>query len=70
MNSIKGEAGALDGALDRARRWSPFLAHLIEREPAVAAALPELLHDPLAGVRIDDEDMPVARRLRIERRRG
>lgn len=69
MNGMNGETGALDDALERARRWSPFLSHLIEREPGLAESLPAMLADPLAAIRIGDGDMPVARRLRIERRR-
>ncbi|WP_423601972.1 bifunctional [glutamine synthetase] adenylyltransferase/[glutamine synthetase]-adenylyl-L-tyrosine phosphorylase [Sphingomonas sp. MS122] len=69
MISMDGDPGALDAALARAQRWSPFLANLIEREPDSVARLARGLADPLAGARIDDPEMPVARRLRIERRR-
>lgn len=69
MHSMNGDPGALDAALERARRWSPFLANLIEREPDTVACMDQGLADPLAAARIDDADMPVARRLRIERRR-
>ena len=69
MDGINGDAGALRDAIERARLWSPFLAHLIERESAFVSRLPDGLADPLAAVRIDDPVMPVGRRLRIERRR-
>lgn len=66
---MNGDAGTLPHAIERARLWSPFLAHLIEREPELVARLPEVLADPLSMVRIDDPTMPVGKRLRIERRR-
>uniref|UniRef100_UPI0031D77382 [protein-PII] uridylyltransferase family protein n=1 Tax=Sphingomonas sp. TaxID=28214 RepID=UPI0031D77382 len=69
MNSMDGDPGALDAALERARRWSPFLANLIEREADTVVRLARGVTDPLAAARIDDAGMPVARRLRIERRR-
>lgn len=69
MISMDGDPGALNLALERAQQWSPFLANLIEREPDTVARLPQGLEDPLAVARIADADMPVARRLRIERRR-
>jgi len=69
MDGMNGEAGALRDAIERARLWSPFLAHLIERETELVGRLPDVLADPLAGVRIDDPVMPVGKRLRIERRR-
>lgn len=58
--------GRLAAAVERARRWSPFLARLIEQEPDLVAAA-------CAG-RLDltrsaaTSDMPVARRLRLRRR--
>ncbi len=62
-------AGALAEALDRAQRHAPFLAHLIDREPELAALLTAgELPDP-RSVRISDAAMPVGERLRIERRR-
>lgn len=62
-------SAALNDALARATRYSPFLAHLIEREGELVDRLAQAIGDPFAAVRIDDPDMPVARRLRIERRR-
>jgi glutamate-ammonia-ligase adenylyltransferase len=58
---------AISDALARARAHAPFLALLLDREPALAARLaagelPEAFPD-------DDPDAPVARRLRIARRR-
>ena len=53
-------------AVDRARRWSPFLAMLLDREPAIA--------DALANGQLDlgHEDRPtgtaIGKRLRLERR--
>lgn len=66
---MNGDAGALRDAIERARLWSPFLAHLIERETDLIARLPQVMAGPLAQVRIDDPGMPVGKRLRIERRR-
>lgn len=66
---MNGDAGALRDAIERARLWSPFLAHLIERETELLARLPQVLADPLGQVRINDPAMPVGKRLRIERRR-
>ena len=61
--------GALASALARAQAHAPFLAHLIDREPVLAAQLAAgTLADPLS-VRLDDPAMPVGERLRIERRR-
>lgn len=56
-------------ALERMRTYSPFLARALELEPEVAADPAPWLADPLARAMIDDAAMPVARRLRIERRR-
>lgn len=60
---------AIASALERAQSCSPFLANLIDREPDVISRLPDMIADPLAAVRVNDEAMPVAKRLRIERRR-
>lgn len=59
----------LDAAIDRAARHAPFLAHLIEREPDLIADMAAAVADPLGAAGIDDPDMPVGRRLRLERRR-
>ena len=57
----------LNSAILRAREHSPFLARLLELEaPLLDGAWTD---DPLAHARVDDPDMAVARRLRIERRR-
>ncbi|MES2451781.1 MAG: bifunctional [glutamine synthetase] adenylyltransferase/[glutamine synthetase]-adenylyl-L-tyrosine phosphorylase [Pseudomonadota bacterium] len=56
-------------AVRRAREESPFLTLLLDREPALAAQLEQGLLPPLSAVPIDDPDMPVMRRLRLERRR-
>lgn len=68
MDSTQIESRIRD-AVERATRYSPFLANLIAREEAVVAALPSAIADPLAAVRVDDLTMPIARRLRVERRR-
>ncbi len=53
----------------RAERHSPFLAHLIDREPALVAMIAGgTLPDP-SMCRLTDIAMPVGDRLRIERRR-
>ncbi|MEG3179481.1 bifunctional [glutamine synthetase] adenylyltransferase/[glutamine synthetase]-adenylyl-L-tyrosine phosphorylase [Sphingomonas sp. LT1P40] len=62
-------SSALQDAVERARDHAPFLAHLLEREPGLVAELPDAIADPVAASRIDDPAMPVARRLRLERRR-
>ncbi|UZK70624.1 bifunctional [glutamine synthetase] adenylyltransferase/[glutamine synthetase]-adenylyl-L-tyrosine phosphorylase [Sphingomonas sp. S1-29] len=68
MNPIP-DTGALSEALDRARRFAPFLAWLIDREPDLAADAATALTDPLRAAAGDVDDRPVAQRLRIERRR-
>ena len=63
---VADPGGSLGEALARARRWSPFLAMIADREPALVEAAE-------AG-RIDlslssaEPDMPLARRLRLRRR--
>jgi glutamate-ammonia-ligase adenylyltransferase len=57
----------LNSAIRRAREHSPFLARLLEQEaPLLDGAW---LDDPIAHARVADAEMPIARRLRIERRR-
>lgn len=48
---------------------APFLARLLELEPQLAANPEAWLIDPMAALAVEDAAMPVARRLRIERRR-
>lgn len=55
-------------AIERARRESPFLAMLLDRESALAADLSAGRVDVAAALRVDP-DLPVARRLRLQRRR-
>jgi glutamate-ammonia-ligase adenylyltransferase len=57
----------LDSAIRRAREHSPFLARLLEQEAGVLDG--DWLADPIAHARVEDTDMAVARRLRVERRR-
>lgn len=59
----------IEATIARAQAHSPFLAHLIDREPEVVAQL-ACGHpiDPLRA-RINDPAMPVGERLRTERRR-
>ncbi|WP_243644148.1 bifunctional [glutamine synthetase] adenylyltransferase/[glutamine synthetase]-adenylyl-L-tyrosine phosphorylase [Sphingomonas sp. PP-CE-1A-559] len=57
---------AINAALDRARLWSPFLAMVLNREPDLARSLAAGKLD--LSVSSAEADMPVARRLRIERR--
>ncbi|MGL4312566.1 MAG: bifunctional [glutamine synthetase] adenylyltransferase/[glutamine synthetase]-adenylyl-L-tyrosine phosphorylase [Sphingomonas sp.] len=62
-------APALRNALARARAHAPFLARLLDQETDLAAAM-AAGDVPLAeGVTLADPAMPVARALRIERRR-
>ncbi|HWK35344.1 bifunctional [glutamine synthetase] adenylyltransferase/[glutamine synthetase]-adenylyl-L-tyrosine phosphorylase, partial [Sphingomonas sp.] len=56
-------------AIARAQAEAPFLAGLIDREPALVDTMGAALADPVAAAAIDDPDMPVGRRLRLERRR-
>lgn len=55
-------------ALARISAHSPFLARIVEREAPFADGIETALADPLSAVRADPE-MPVAKRLRVERRR-
>ncbi|KQM48253.1 glutamate-ammonia-ligase adenylyltransferase [Sphingomonas sp. Leaf208] len=57
---------AINAALDRARLWSPFLAMVLNREPDLARSLAAGKLD--LSVSSAEADMPVSRRLRIERR--
>ncbi|MEN2748493.1 bifunctional [glutamine synthetase] adenylyltransferase/[glutamine synthetase]-adenylyl-L-tyrosine phosphorylase [Sphingomonas sp. T9W2] len=54
--------------LDRIRSGSPFLSVLLDREAAFVEALPGFAVDALAAVAADSA-LPLAQRLRIERRR-
>lgn len=56
-------------AVRRARRDAPFLALLLDREPALAQALERGVLPALDTVLAEDFDGPPARRLRLERRR-
>lgn len=60
---------AIADALDRAARHSPFLANLIVREAALVADIERAARDPLGAAGVADPDMPLPRRLRVERRR-
>ncbi|MES3154557.1 bifunctional [glutamine synthetase] adenylyltransferase/[glutamine synthetase]-adenylyl-L-tyrosine phosphorylase [Sphingomonas faeni] len=57
---------AVNEATVRARLWSPFLTMVLDREPELARSLSEGRLDLTASSAMPD--MPVARRLRIERR--
>nr|WP_326525093.1 bifunctional [glutamine synthetase] adenylyltransferase/[glutamine synthetase]-adenylyl-L-tyrosine phosphorylase [Sphingomonas sp.] len=59
---------SIAGAIERAERESAFLANLIAREPDVVADMPRWLADPMAAA-VLPSDMPVARALRLARRR-
>ncbi|MGH6614855.1 bifunctional [glutamine synthetase] adenylyltransferase/[glutamine synthetase]-adenylyl-L-tyrosine phosphorylase [Sphingomonas sp.] len=56
-------------AAARAAADAPFLAMIMGREPEIAARAQNGLLPALDAVAIDDPAMPVARRLRLERRR-
>lgn len=60
---------AVAAATALARSCSPFLASVLLREPALAVQLDAGELPPLASLAIDDSAMPLARRLRVERRR-
>ncbi|MEP9402677.1 bifunctional [glutamine synthetase] adenylyltransferase/[glutamine synthetase]-adenylyl-L-tyrosine phosphorylase [Sphingomonas sp. VNH70] len=55
--------------IERVRDGSPFLSVLLDREGDFVASLPGFAVDPVAAVALADPDVPLARRLRIERRR-
>ncbi|MES2445486.1 MAG: bifunctional [glutamine synthetase] adenylyltransferase/[glutamine synthetase]-adenylyl-L-tyrosine phosphorylase [Pseudomonadota bacterium] len=70
--SDSGFAASLADAMARARGHAPFLAHLLDREPALAANLDHTLNDPLAAASLadgGDAAMGEGKRLRLERRR-
>ncbi|MEG3088600.1 bifunctional [glutamate--ammonia ligase]-adenylyl-L-tyrosine phosphorylase/[glutamate--ammonia-ligase] adenylyltransferase [Sphingomonas sp. PB4P5] len=56
-------------AVARARAHAPFLQMILAREPELAGMLDSGILPSLDAVAIDDPAMPVARRLRLERRR-
>lgn len=60
---------AVAGACVRARANAPFLAMVMDREPALAAQMASGVLPALAQAYLGDADMPVGQRLRIERRR-
>ena len=66
---MSGIDPAVGQAIERAARNAPFLAHLIEREHALIDGIANAARDPLGAARVGDPDMPLSRRLRIERRR-
>lgn len=63
------ENGGCADAAARARRFSPFLARLIEQEPQLGLDWSRTLADPLGAAFHGLDDAPVARRLRVARRR-
>ncbi|RZT47670.1 glutamate-ammonia-ligase adenylyltransferase [Sphingomonas sp. BK036] len=56
----------INSAVDRARQWSPFLSMILDREAALAASLSDGQLD--LTLSSATPDMPVAKRLRLERR--
>ena len=60
---------SIGNALARAGEYSSFLATLIDRETALVDRMSEAIADPFSAARIDDRAIPIARRLRLERRR-
>ena len=63
------DPAAIIDATARARMHAPFLALLLNREPDLAAMFEAGAMPGLDRVAVDDLDMPVPRRLRLERRR-
>ena len=57
---------AINSAVDRARQWSPFLSMILDRETALASALSDGQLD--LTLSSATPDMPVPKRLRLERR--
>ena len=64
-----GAQAEIDGAMMRIVRYSPFLSMTAAREPTLAADMALALSDPIAVAEADTADMPIARALRIARRR-
>ncbi|MBW4329694.1 bifunctional [glutamine synthetase] adenylyltransferase/[glutamine synthetase]-adenylyl-L-tyrosine phosphorylase [Stakelama sp. CBK3Z-3] len=60
---------AIDESLDRARRFSPFLAMTMNREEGLIADIESALSNPLSYSGIADSAVPVPKRMRIARRR-
>ncbi|KTF70014.1 bifunctional [glutamine synthetase] adenylyltransferase/[glutamine synthetase]-adenylyl-L-tyrosine phosphorylase [Sphingomonas sp. HT-1] len=60
---------SLSETLDRIRAHSPFLNQALNREKDLAEDPAAALDDPLAAARASASDQPIARQLRIERRR-
>ncbi|MBX3594321.1 MAG: bifunctional [glutamine synthetase] adenylyltransferase/[glutamine synthetase]-adenylyl-L-tyrosine phosphorylase [Sphingomonas sp.] len=55
--------------MERATANAPFLRQLIESQPELVGSLVDVLQAPLAHAAPDDADLPVAKRLRRERKR-
>jgi glutamate-ammonia-ligase adenylyltransferase len=66
---IGSHGHSLVDACARARAEAPFLRLLLDREPDIAAEAAEGRLPAIEHARIDDPAMPLARRLRLERRR-
>ncbi|MFM9828456.1 MAG: bifunctional [glutamine synthetase] adenylyltransferase/[glutamine synthetase]-adenylyl-L-tyrosine phosphorylase [Sphingomonas sp.] len=62
-------AAAINAAVARATVHAPFLAMVMEREPILARQLADGVLPDIARIYLNDADMPVGKRLRIERRR-
>ncbi len=60
---------AIAAAAARARARAPFLAMVMEREPALAGQLADGVLPDIGAIYVSDMAMPVGTRLRIERRR-
>ncbi|MGI4732716.1 MAG: hypothetical protein ACRYFW_13360 [Janthinobacterium lividum] len=65
---VRVPASSAVAALDRAIAEAPFLAGVAAREPALAIRLGEGVFDPAEAMMVGD-GLPVARRLRLQRRR-
>ncbi len=68
MNNTVYDQHVAEAAL-RARRYSPFLAMLIDREPALAADFAAGVLPALSGLDLFELETPAPRRLRLARRR-
>lgn len=55
--------------VERVNRCSPFLSTLLDREAAFLRSFKSFPDDPAQHLGVIDPDMPIGRRLRIERRR-